>query len=125
MVREIPNKLILSDKLWRVILKPNTETNLYFLYVLLNTNKIRKEISLRASGTSGSMKNVSQEDFLDIKIKLPPKAEQDLFYQKVLLFWKNIFDNQTNSNSKLDNLFQSLLSQAFTGELTATWRKTC
>jgi type I restriction enzyme S subunit len=121
IVRDTPSKLLLPDKLWRVVLPESAETNVEFLNALLKTQQMRREIGNRATGTSGSMKNISQENFLDIRFKLPPKKLQDGFARAVRLLWE-ITDASTLSGLKLNELFQSLLSRAFTGELTATWR---
>ncbi|MEH2266298.1 restriction endonuclease subunit S [Nostoc sp.] len=122
IVRNPPRSLLRSDKLWKVVLHKKAEINVYFLWALLNTPKVRQEISNRSTGTSGSMRNISQDKFLDIQVKLPPKPLQDEFEEKVRLLWEQN-DDQENSANKLDSLFQSLLAQAFTGELTSTWRE--
>jgi hypothetical protein len=67
------------------------------------------------------MKSISQETFLDIRVKLPPKELQDVFAKAVRLLWE-IADASSVSGTKLNELFQSLLARAFTGELTAAWR---
>lgn len=122
IVRNPPKGLLRSDKLWKVVLHKQPKINLSFLYVILNTPKLRREISNRATGTSSSMRNISQDKFLDIQVKLPPKPLQDKFEERVRLLWEQI-DAQNTASEKLDNLFQSLLAQAFTGELSAAWRE--
>lgn len=122
IVRNTRRGLLRSDKLWKIILYNEPKINVYFLWALLNTPKLRREIGNRSTGTSSSMRNISQDKFLDIQIKLPPKPLQDEFEEKVKLLWEQK-DDQENSANKLDSLFQSLLAQAFTGELTATWRE--
>jgi len=122
IVRNPPRSLLRSDKLWKVVLHKEANINVYVLWALLNTPKLRREIGNRSTGTSSSMRNISQDKFLDIQIKLPPKPLQDEFEGKVKLLWEQK-DDQENSANKLDSLFQSLLAQAFTGELTSTWRE--
>jgi len=122
IVRNPPRSLLRSDKLWKVVLHKEANINVYVLWALLNTPKLRREIGNRSTGTSSSMRNISQDKFLDIQIKLPPKPLQDEFEEKVKLLWEQK-DDQENSANKLDSLFQSLLAQAFTGELTSTWRE--
>lgn len=122
IVRNSPRGLLRSDKLWKVVLHKEPKINVYFLWALLNTPKLRQEIGNRSTGTSSSMRNISQDKFLDIQVKLPPKTLQDKFEEKVRLLWEHN-DEQKNSANKLDSLFKSLLAQAFTGELSATWRE--
>ncbi|MBG1268057.1 restriction endonuclease subunit S [Nostoc sp. WHI] len=122
IVRNTRRGLLRSDKLWKVVLHKEPKVNVYFLWALLNTPKLRLEIGNRSTGTSSSMRNISQDKFLDIQVKLPPKPLQDEFEEKVKLLWEQN-DDQENSANKLDSLFKSLLAQAFTGELTASWRE--
>jgi type I restriction enzyme S subunit len=123
ITRNSPGQLLLPDKLWRVILPQEPETNIYFLYALLNTRDLRRAISMRSTGTSASMKNISQEKFLDIKILLPPKTLQDDFAVNARAIWDIVIDQQLESVQSIENLFQSLLARAFDGELTAAWRE--
>jgi type I restriction enzyme S subunit len=122
IARNPPRGLLRSDKLWKVVLHQESKINVYFLWVLLNIPKVRQKISNSSTGTSSSMRNISQDKFLHIQVKLPPKPLRDEFEEKVRLLWEQN-DDQANSANKLDSLFQSLLIQAFTGELTATWRE--
>lgn len=70
-----PN-LFLSDKLWRVILSDSAVDSPRWLIALLNSNKLRREFHRRATGTSGSMKNISKESLLAIKVPRPGKELQ-------------------------------------------------
>src|SRR5258706_5521339 len=123
IARNPPGQLLLPDKLWRVILPQEPETNIYFLYAILNTRNLRRTISIRSTGTSASMKNISQERFLDIKIQLPPKELQDDFERRARVIWDIVIDQQVVASQDIENLFQSLLTRAFNGELTAAWRE--
>jgi hypothetical protein len=123
IVRNAPRQLMMPDKLWRVVLPEQSELSVYYLFGLLNTAQLRYEISRRATGTSSSMKNISQAKFLDIDIKLPPKDLQDEFERRIRLLWDEIIDKQEAAAKKIEELFQSSLAQAFNGELTAKWRE--
>ena len=76
LVEDTPSNLIIPDKLWRVVRNEDVEADFHFLYTLLNTPSIRGEISRRATERAGSMKNISQEKFLDIPIQIPPYEMQ-------------------------------------------------
>lgn len=93
-----------------------------FLYGLLNTAPIRNEISRRATGTSGSMKNISQSNFLDIVISLPSEDEQEQFAEVAKLLWQDIYDRQMDSGLQLSDLVKVIQVNAFTGQLTASFR---
>ena len=121
IVRDTQPKLLLPDKLWRVILPEAAETNVEFLNALFKTPQMRREIGQRATGTSGSMKNISQESFQDIVFRLPSKKLQDDFSRAIQLLME-ISDESAASRDKLESLFLSLAARAFSGELTARWR---
>ena len=58
--------LFLSDKLWRI--QTTEECDALWLSYVLGAANTRARIADRATGTSGSMKNISQSAFLSIKI---------------------------------------------------------
>jgi type I restriction enzyme S subunit len=67
--------LLLSDKSLRLV--PSGHLNFRWLYYLLSSQTVRREISRRATGTKDSMRNVSQETLVSIQVQVPPLAEQD------------------------------------------------
>ena len=71
------DNIYLPDRLWKVVL--NDRVNPVFLWKLI-TNEITKlKIKRIASGTSGSMKNISKSKFLKIRVPLPPLSLQNEF----------------------------------------------
>ena len=71
------DNIYLPDRLWKVVL--NDGVNPVFLWKLI-TNEITKlKIKRIASGTSGSMKNISKSKFLQIRVPLPPLSLQNEF----------------------------------------------
>ena len=71
------DNIYLPDRLWKVVL--NDRVNPVFLWKLI-TNEITKlKIKRIASGTSGSMKNISKSKFLQIRVPLPPLSLQNEF----------------------------------------------
>lgn len=121
IVKNTPPRLLLPDKLWRLHLRTEL-VNPYFLYGLLNTQDIRQEISLRATGTSSSMKNISQEKFLDIELLLPSIEDQNKYEEFVSVIWNDIQMRQSDSQHLFEDTISSLTSRAFNGSLTASWR---
>lgn len=63
-------QLFLPDKLWR--LDPADDVNRVFLKHLLSSAKLRAEMSKVATGSSGSMQNISMEKFRALKAFIPP-----------------------------------------------------
>lgn len=70
-----PN-LFLPDKLWQI--EPSERSHsVKWLAFYLQSPFVRQEISKAATGTSGSMKNISKPAFLGIRMPLVPIAEQE------------------------------------------------
>ena len=74
IVDQISKRLMLSDK----VLRLHFSEMLYSYYVLwaLRTPVVRNQFSAAATGTSESMKNISQDIIKNTLIPLPPLAEQ-------------------------------------------------
>ncbi len=75
MVDGCRSHLLLSDKSLRLV--ASDHLNSRWLYYMLSSPTIRREISRRATGTKDSMRNVSQETLASIHVQVPPLAEQD------------------------------------------------
>jgi type I restriction enzyme S subunit len=71
---DYPN-LFLPDRLWQVELDKSRAVP-RFIAQVLSSHVVRSSLSEMATGTSASMKNLSQEDLLNFLIPLPPLAEQ-------------------------------------------------
>jgi type I restriction enzyme S subunit len=71
--KDAPN-LYLPDRLWEVTTRPGIDPR-WFAY-LAGSPGVRRRLSDNASGTSASMKNISQETFLSMPALIPPLAEQ-------------------------------------------------
>lgn len=72
---DCPN-LFLSDKLWRVRLREPDFDSPRWLIALLNSHRLRREFYRRATGTSGSMKNIAKESLLTIPVPRPRREVQ-------------------------------------------------
>ena len=82
-VRDNPTNLVLSDKLWRFQWSKASQVEPHFVRFLFQHPSVREEITRRSSGTSGSMKNISQDKVLSIEVILPPKLVQVEFSSQV------------------------------------------
>jgi type I restriction enzyme S subunit len=78
LVKEDRPNLFLSDKLWLAKLADSERDYPEWLVALLNSRMLRRELLRRATGTSGSMKNIPQDRFLSIAVPRPPAADQRL-----------------------------------------------
>lgn len=70
------DKIFLPDRIWQTVLKQGSQLNCKWLSYVLNTDQLRQYIKNAATGTSNSMKNISKDQILNIKIYFPEPDEQ-------------------------------------------------
>ena len=107
---QAPNRTYNNERLWRAEMK-NT-ANPIFVWQVLIQSSTKESIRRIASGTSGSMKNISKPGLLGIIVKRVDIATQNEFV---------IFVEQTekskltirNSLAKLELLKKSLMQEYF------------
>ncbi len=115
-VRSVPKNFLLPDKLWRFVWsEPRTVEPLY-VWQVLQSRRVRKDIEDLATGSSGSMKNISQVKFLGLELPVPPMHLQVEYSARVNALWRQ-GDLALASLGQLDALFASLQQRAFRGEL--------
>jgi type I restriction enzyme S subunit len=107
------SNLYLPDRLWMTLKSENKHSVLWLSYAL-KSNAIRDQLLKIASGTSGSMKNISKKDFLDLEIFNPSFEFQERF-EKCLTSINFLKNKSSMSNGNL--LFSALLQKAFNGSL--------
>ncbi len=73
-VRESYPNLFLPDRLWAAKVSP--EHSAEWTAHLFGSSMMRSVISSKATGTSGSMKNITKDDVLSIPVQLPSLPEQ-------------------------------------------------
>lgn len=66
----------LPDRLWQAVFKPGDTENSLWLSYALSFTPISKRIKESATGTSGSMKNISKAAFLSTAVPTPLPQEQ-------------------------------------------------
>lgn len=107
--KDYPN-LFLPDKLWQTISKPNV--NMKWLSYVLASSQVRYTLSKLATGTSSSMKNITQSELLSLKIMIPPLNEQTQIAE-TLSTWDNAIQTTEklleNSRQQKKALMQRLL----------------
>jgi type I restriction enzyme, S subunit len=81
IVDDVPDGLLLPDKIWRIEWDP-ARIEPGYAYSLLRTPEIRRIFSVIGSGTSGSMKNISQAKLARVPVPLPPLALQTAFAEQ-------------------------------------------
>lgn len=106
--------LAIPDRLW--ILRTNEGVSPVFLWNFFQTDLYRGLISRIATGTSGSMKNISKKNFSQIQVPLPKMELQNRFADYVTSIEAQKESLRT-SLSELETLFDALMQAAFSGHL--------
>ena len=109
---------MLSDLIFRFKLKQDSIVSPVYLHGLLTHSSKRSNIQSLAGGAAGSMPNISKEKLMGIKIELPPFALQNN-YSLIIESINNSLENAKESLLKTNQLFDSLIQKAFTGELVS------
>ncbi|MBY3251705.1 restriction endonuclease subunit S [Rhizobium laguerreae] len=116
MVHTDYERIVLPDKIWRFAWNAKNKPNPLFVHGMFSSSSFRGEISKRATGTSGSMKNISKEKVLNIHIGMPERQLQDDFAKRIEATQRCRLkcENQLNV---LEAHFSSLQHRAFSGQL--------
>ncbi len=116
LVEDAPEGLVLPDKLWRFTWHGEPRADPHFVHWLFRQPRFRFELGRRATGTSGSMKNISQEKVLDIKVTLPGLSLQRKF-GRIAYAINRLRQAGEEALSTTDTAFASLQHRAFRGQL--------
>lgn len=108
--------LLMPDKLWRFVWNDEVKPSPWFVHYLFKQPSVREMIRRNSSGSSGSMKNISQKKVLTMEMGLPPVSLQEKFEREVLQV-EAVRKNAQDREYSLAELFASLQTRAFRGEL--------
>ena len=111
MVHQDYDNLFLPDKLWSIKLDHELLLPEFFL-VLIQNEKIRDLLTKQATGTSGSMLNISKNKFEETEIIFPEINVQKYFcntFRKTI----NLKEKLIKSNELANELFNSLSQKVF------------
>lgn len=105
--------LFLPDKLWRITPNPECATA-EFIKFILSHERLRLELTKTATGTSGSMLNISMDKLRALKVPMPPLQCQERFASVV---WgvERVKGRQRQSEENCEELFMALVAEAFRG----------
>lgn len=120
--RDYP-RLMLPDKILRLCVMDEMERG--FLLHALRTPNAREHFEHNATGTSDSMRNLSQPKIAATPIRIAPLSEQKHIATKV----SSLLTEVSSARERLDRVKgllkafrQSVLAAAVSGELTKDWR---
>ena len=115
-VHETRPNLILPDLIFRLLLKETAKVLPEYLWGVLTHPGKRKQVQSLAGGSAGSMPNISKSRLRTVEIVVPPISLQKKFAAKMARVRK-LQAKQELSQYYIDSLFNSLVQQAFRGEL--------
>ncbi len=119
--RDFP-KLMLPDKILRLLAKTKVVEPRYLLHAL-RSQAAREHFSVNATGTSESMRNLSQPKLASTPVRLPPLPEQRRIVARIeaLLALTSKVEAETERQLRmLDRAPHTILQKAFSGELVPT-----
>ena len=122
LLRTVRPRLLLCDLLYR--LRANAVAiDPEFLILALRSRFVRFQIEREATGTSSSMKKISQDDIRNFWICVPPLLEQHSIARAVSEEWQRSSKMRDCLQQQMDKLHeyrQTLISAAVTGKINVT-----
>ena len=115
IVGEDYKNLFLPDKIWKIDIDETIIKKVFLHYVLQNKD-VKKTFLSIATGSTGSMLNISMEKFKSIIIPYPPIDLQNKF-ESCYLKYVEIKKKLEHSTLYLNKLINSISQLAFRGEL--------
>lgn len=112
LVEDTNGTTLLPDKLWRFVWRADVKVTPAFMLHFLQQSATRKLLSQLASGTGGSMKNISQAKLKTLPVAVPPVGLQRQFAVKAEAV-RGIIARQTDALATAQAAFDALLHQAF------------
>ena len=112
LVESTNGKTLLPDKLWRFVWKDNVPVASSYVRAVFQNPNVRTMLSRIASGTSGSMKNISQKKLFEVSIPFAPYPRQLDFENKAQLV-RSIASQQSIAMQKAEATFNALLAKPF------------
>ena len=113
LVEDPPHRLMLSDKSLRLVVDKEIVLS-KFLYIATQMRSFRVQVEAAGTGSSGSMKNISQANIRAFEVALPPIEEQARIADRANVLAKQL-DSERGYRSKLQRLKTGLMQDLLTG----------
>jgi type I restriction enzyme S subunit len=117
LVSNPPQQLMLCDKTLRLNVD-ETRAATDFLFHVLQTPGVRSQIEINATGSSGSMKNISQETIENLLIPLPKELEEQETIIRVLQTHALRLEAEVHKREKLTRVKCGLMQDLLTGKVS-------
>jgi type I restriction enzyme, S subunit len=125
-VHSTPPNLLLSDKTWRFVWRDPSIVEPQYMRAVFQHPDIRTELGRLATGTSGSMKNISMPKLMALEVPLPSLREQQRIASILTEQLSSVERGRTAAKAQLDaadKLPQALLDAVFDGPEAQRWPK--
>lgn len=119
LVSEVPSRLMLCDKLFRVGYRPDAVDAAY-LVLALQSSITRRQFERDATGASGSMQNIGQDSIRNVVLPWPPLQEQRVLAARLDEAFKRVSRVTAGVGEQITRLReyrQALISAAVTGKI--------
>ncbi len=110
IVTEDYPRLMLTDKVWRLHVSKNQNPS--FLKAVLSQPAVRRRFSQMATGSLGSMQNLTKAKVLDLSVVSPPRPVQTKYVADLALV-DRFEQAQLEQVAQLEELLDALLGIAF------------
>ncbi|MHB0984346.1 MAG: restriction endonuclease subunit S [Sulfuricella sp.] len=115
IVERTDGKTLLPDKLWRFVWAEPVDPA--YMHALFQTPQVRRELGKLSSGTSASMRNISQAKLFGLPLPVAPYDKQKEFSEHAAAV-RSIQSQQSAATAKAEAAFAALLAQVFSGNAT-------
>ncbi|MDO5618002.1 restriction endonuclease subunit S [Kocuria sp.] len=115
VVDQLHPRLILPDLIFRLNFVPGI-MDAHFFQTMMMSSVVRPRVRQLAGGSAASMSNISKQRLSGLVVPVPP-IEQQRAFSRVVEDAKARLHRMTLQAKALDELFASLQSRAFKGEL--------
>ena len=102
-------------------LKPKVTAHLIFLYSLFSSRDVIDELTMSASGTSGSHQRVKPEDMLNITFRTPSLDYLEQYSSLIAPSMQKVASNKQQIQT-LENLRNTLLPKLMSGEVRVQYQ---
>ena len=111
VVEKTDGATLLPDKLWRFVWNEPVESA--YMHALFQSGHTRQELGKLSSGTSASMRNISQGKLFALTMPVAPYSAQKEFAERSAMM-KSIQSQQSTATVKAKATFDALLAKTFT-----------
>lgn len=110
LVESTNGQTLLPDKLWRIVWSEAVEPA--YMHALFQSRYVRQELSRISTGTSSSMRNISQGRLFELSLPVAPYEEQRVFGERATAI-RSIQSQRAAALEKAQQTFDALMAAAF------------